>query len=292
MTFDKLRIYYNAIFGALGGLASWALIGLILRFQAQGTFLLFVKDALQGAVVGICIGLALGLVDGLMVSRSAKCAVRGGCLGGAIGLVAGLVGLILGEVIFLIAGGGVWPRAIGWAVFGLLVGTAEGVSNRDARKASYGAVGGLLGGLIGGSTYERTSLLLRGLTHNRDLSLTVGGALGLIILGACIGSLIALAEDILRRAWLKGLKGKLEGRTLTLSKALSSLGRAETCDIRIPGDPQVADHHADIRQTPQGFVIQARGGQVLVDRQPVSQQVLQSGNKIQLGQSVLAFFTE
>ena len=53
MTFDKTRIYYNAVFGALGGLVSWALVGLVLRFQTQSTFLLFVKDALQGAVVGV-----------------------------------------------------------------------------------------------------------------------------------------------------------------------------------------------------------------------------------------------
>jgi hypothetical protein len=65
MTFDKIRIYYNAVFGALGGLVSWALVGLVLRFQAQGTFLLFVKDALQGAVVGLLLLLrVVGLAKG------------------------------------------------------------------------------------------------------------------------------------------------------------------------------------------------------------------------------------
>ncbi len=292
MTFDTIRIYYNAVFGALGGLVSWALIGLLLHIEGDSTALLFVKDAIQGALVGVCIGAALGLVEGLTVSRSTQRTIKGGVLGGAIGLIGGLVGLVFGEIIFLLAGGGVWPRAIGWAVFGFLLGTAEGIAHRDRRRASYGAIGGLLGGLVGGSTYERTSQLLRALTQNRDLSLTVGGALGLIILGACIGSLIALAAEILKTAWLKGLRGKLEGQTLALTKERTTLGRAETCDIRIPGDAQVADHHADISQTPQGFLIEARGGQVLVDQQPVSSQMLQSGNNIQLGRSVLAFFTE
>lgn len=292
MTFDKTRIYYNAVFGALGGLVSWVLIGLVLRFQTDSTFLLFVKDALQGAVVGVCIGAALGMVDGLTVSRSIRRTIKGGILGGLIGLIGGLVGLVLGEIIFLVAGGGVWPRAIGWAVFGFLLGTSEGIAGRSGRKAIYGAIGGLIGGLIGGSTYERTSLFLRALTENRDLSVTVGGALGLIILGACIGSFIPVTEIILRTAWLKGLRGKLEGQTLTLTKELTTLGRAETCDILIPGDLQVADHHADIGQTPHGFVIEARGGPVLIDQQPITQQVLQSGNKIQMGRSILAFFTE
>lgn len=99
MTFDKTRIYYNAVFGALGGLISWALVGLALRFQTGSTLMLFVKDAFQGAVVGVCIGLALGVVDGLTISHSAKRTIRGGLLGGLIGLGAGLVGLVLGEIV-------------------------------------------------------------------------------------------------------------------------------------------------------------------------------------------------
>jgi CDP-diglyceride synthetase len=295
MTFDIKRIYYNAVFGALGGLVSWALVGLVLRFQTQSTFLLFVKDALQGAVVGLCIGLALGVVDGLTVSRSVKRTVRGGFLGAAIGLGAGLVGLVLGEVIFLVAGGGVWPRAIGWALFGLLVGTSEGVVNVSPNKASYGVVGGLLGGLIGGSTYERLSIILRAVTHNRDLSLTVGGAVGLIILGACIGSLIALAEGILRPAWLKVVYGRLEGRTLTLAKQKNVLGKSDGCDIVIPGDPQVANRHAEIRQEGRQFVLAALAHDVptLIEtpqgKQPVTEHILQSGARIQLGKTRMIF---
>jgi hypothetical protein len=289
---DKTRIWYNAVFGALGGLLAWTLIGLVLRFQTTNTTLLFVKDALQGAVVGLCIGLALGMVEGLLVSRSARRTLRGGCLGALIGLVAGLVGLVLGEVIYLAAGGGVWPRAVGWAVFGLLIGTSEGIAAGSKNTAGYGALGGLLGGLIGGATYERTSLLVRSLTHNRDLSLTLGGALGLMILGACIGAFTTLAVDILRKAWLKGVYGKLEGQTLTVTKAETTLGRGEKCDIRIPGDPTVAEQHAAILQTPQGFVLEAREGPVLVNRQQVTRQVLQSGMHLTLGKAVLAFYAE
>jgi len=291
MGFDRTRIYYNAVFGALGGLLSWAIVGLVLRFQVERTFFLFVKDALQGVIVGACIGLALGLVEGVTVSRSGKRALRGGCLGAVIGVVAGPIGLILGEVIFLLAGGGVWPRAIGWAVFGLLLGLGEGLTARSSRKASYGMIGGLLGGLVGGATYERASLLLRSLTENRDLSVTVGGALGLVILGASIGSLMALTEDILRKAWLKGMHGPLEGRTLTITKQKTTLGRSDRCDILIPGDPQVAETHATITQTPKGFLLEAHDQQVLVDQKPAMQQILQSGSRIQLGRSVLVFFT-
>jgi len=295
MYFDKHRIYYNAVFGALGGLISWAVIGFALRFSTTSLFLLFLKDALLGSVVGVCIGAAIGAVDGLTISRSARKAIRGAFLGGAIGLGAGLLGLVLGEIIFKVAGGGVWPRAVGWALFGLLVGTSEGIANRAPPKSSYGAIGGLLGGLIGGSTYERLSLILRALTHNRDLSLTVGGAVGLIILGACIGSLIGLVEMVLRRAWLKVIYGRLEGRTLTLAKQRNILGKADSCDVVIPGDSQVADCHAEIRCERGDFVLEAKASGVFIEtaqgKQAVTVSPLQHGDKIQVGKTIMVFQT-
>ena len=70
MSIDKQRIYYNAIFGALGGLISWLLIGLLLNFDTSRLLMLFLKDALLGAMVGICIGEAIGAVAGFTVSHS------------------------------------------------------------------------------------------------------------------------------------------------------------------------------------------------------------------------------
>lgn len=293
MSIDKQRIYYNALFGALGGLISWLLIGLFLNLDTSRLLMLFLKDALLGATVGACIGGAIGAVDGLTVSRSWRRLVRGVFLGSLIGLVGGLIGLVIGEAIFNFAGGGVWPRAIGWAIFGLLVGTSEGRAQRSRAKTSYGAVGGLLGGLIGGSTYERLSTLLRAVTHDRELALTVGTAVGLIILGACIGSLIGLVEDILRTAWLKVVVGRLEGRTFTLTRKETRLGKATDCDVVLPGDDSIHLHHALIEQTQKAFVLRPLEHPVLVNRQPVGQShPLKHGDRIQLGKTQMIFNLE
>lgn len=293
MSIDVLRIYYNALFGALGGLVSWLLIGLFLNFDTSTLFMLFLKDALLGAVVGICIGGAIGSVDGLMVSRSVRRFLRGFFLGGVIGLIGGMIGLVVGEVIFKFAGGGVWPRAIGWAIFGLLVGGSEGRVQQSAVKMSYGAVGGLLGGLIGGSTYERLSTLLRTVTNDRELALTVGSAVGLIILGACIGSLIGLVEDILRTAWVKVMVGRLEGRTFSLTRQKTSIGRADQCDVVMPGDDGIEAHHLTIEQVQKHFILQPFQNLVLVNQQRVEQPyTLQHGDRIQMGKTRLTFNTE
>lgn len=293
MSVDKQRIYYNAVFGALGGLISWLFIGLFLNIDTSSLGALFLKDALLGAAVGVCIGGSIGAVDGLTVSRSRRRLVRGVALGSLIGLIGGLIGLVIGEVIFKFAGGGVWPRAVGWAIFGLLVGTSEGRVQQSREKTSYGAVGGLLGGLIGGSTYERLSTLLRTVTHDRELALTVGTAVGLIILGACIGSLIGLVEDILRSAWLKVVVGRLEGRTFTLTGEESTLGRSDTCDVVIPGDSEVADRHAVIQQREDSFVLEPLAQPAFVNQKRADHPFrLQHGDRIQLGKTQMTFNLE
>jgi len=154
-------------------------------------------------------------------------------------------------------------------------------------------VGGLLGGLIGGSTYERLSTLLRAVTHDRELALTVGTAVGLIILGACIGSLIGLVEDILRTAWLKVVVGRLEGRTFTLTRKETRLGKADNCDIVLPGDDDIFPQHAVIEQAQKTFVLRPLQHSVLVNRQPVSSShQLKHGDRIQLGKTQMTFNLE
>lgn len=293
MSIDLRRLYYNALFGALGGLISWLLIGLFLNFETSNMSMLLLKDALLGATVGVWIGGALGMVDGLTIRRSLRRVVVGLLLGAFIGLVGGLVGLLIGEMIFGLTGGGVWSRAIGWALFGLLVGTGPGVAQRSMAKVGYGALGGLLGGLIGGATYEGLSTWLRQLTSDRDLALTVGSMAGLIILGACIGFLIGLVEDILRTAWVKVMVGRLEGRTLTISGRTIRVGGGDSCELVMPGDNQVLDHHLTIEQDADQFVLHPLGNLVLVNKKAIAEPyLLQGGERIQLGRTQFVFYLE
>jgi hypothetical protein len=294
MQLDKLRIYYNAVLGAFGGLAGWALITLVLRFQTETTLLLLMKDALLGAVVGACIGFALGCAEDLG-GRLAWPKPGPSFASAAIGLVAGLVGLVAGEAIFLLAGGGVWPRALGWALFGLMLGLGQWAVTGMPSKGFYGALGGLIGGLIGGATYERLALVLRGVGMERELALTAGGAVGLLILGACIAAFIGLVEDILRNAWLRFTHGPLEGQTRSLDarRPVITLGRADRSDIYLHGDPDIARIHAEIRNSPAGFTISGREGTVLLRNAgaliPVQSHHLRDGDMLQIGRTRFVF---
>ena len=77
-------------------------------------------------------------------------------------------------------------RGLGWSLLGVAIGMSEGIAARSLGKFSYGMLGGALGGLVGGVLFE--------LFHSFAPQLLVDDlfvelALGLVILGACIGSL-------------------------------------------------------------------------------------------------------
>ena len=301
MKIDKRRIYYNTIMGAMGGLIGWALISLALRgMNTSSTAMLYMKDALLGAIVGLSIGAALGSVDGLLVSRSGRRMFQGAGYGGCLGLAAGIAGLLLGEIIFSLAGGGVLPRAVGWAVFGALVGMGEGIAVKMPSKRNYGLMGGFIGGLVGGSAYERLNLALRGWTGDRELALAVGGAVGLVILGAFLGAIIGLVENILRAAWFRFTRGKLEGQTRMLDpkRPQTTVGRNDACDLYIPGDNAILPTHAIITAQNGEFVIApaSGGGQVMLlspqGEQAITNHHLRHGDTIQIGKSRMIFQTE
>ena len=125
-----LQIYYNAIFGAIGGLLGWLLVGSV----TTGSWNILVAYAFVGAGVGLCIG-ALDR-DGRWRGGQAFPTPRliGAGLGAATGLVSGVLGLLIGEAVFLLIGGGIIGRALGWLLLGLFLGIGEGVVSKSTKQ--------------------------------------------------------------------------------------------------------------------------------------------------------------
>lgn len=293
MRVDLWALYQKSMLGGLGGLFGWALITWLGPDASIGVFL---SDLMSGALIGVSLGACCGAWDGLFRSKSLRRAFSGAAIGAGIGLVGGMIGLLLGELIFAVAGGGLAPRAVGWAIFGAFVGANEGIARGMRLTTFYGSYGGFLGGLIGGSTYESLFGFFRG-TLEREAAQAVGGAVGLVLLGLFIGALIGLVEDLFRTAWLLFTSGRLEGQTRTLdsTKQFTKIGRSEVADICILGDPQLAHNHARIASRDGEFVIEAQDGEVLVGQSgklsPVTVHQLQSGETIQVGSSRAQFHT-
>ena len=292
---DFRQIYFNAVLGAIGGLLGWAAVALMGSLFELENLNIYVRNALiLGPLPGVCIGFAIGSTEGLIASRSLRRLLRGGMVGAGLGAVGGLVGLVVGEFIFSLAGSGVWPRALGWAVFGMLVGASDGFAQRMPAKIRYGLLGGLLGGLVGGSTFELLRVLL-GMGTNRAAGLAWGSAIGLIILGACIGALVGLVESLLRQSFLFFITGRLEGQTRTLdSSRPHTLGSDTSATVVLPNDPTVEPIHAEVTWNENGFSVAPREGTVIVKREGrektlTNPLLLKPGDRIQLGATKMVY---
>jgi predicted membrane-bound spermidine synthase len=286
----KLFIYYCALCGGWAAFLAWGLVqGLGVRDMDSA----FLRVLLIGGILGALVAGAVGMMDALLnakgsqrYGRIALCTVLGG-LGGMFG---GLIGQVFYEYISH------YLLFIGWIITGSLIGASVGVfdlsraftTKQDLRmplrKVVNGAVGGFLGGLIGG--------LLFGMLFGVAFLPRSDLALGLVVLGLCIGLLIGLAQVFLKEAWLKVESGFRAGREVMLSKNETTIGRAESCDIGLFGDNAVERTHARIQlENNQYFLADAEttGGTFLNGRPIKKPTPLRDGDSIGVGNCVLRF---
>jgi hypothetical protein len=297
------RIYYNAVYGGLGGLLGWMLFGVfgnrapstdraILFFSYEDLNLL-----LGGAILGISIGYFVVGVEAIRdqsLVRFARLASYGALLswlGGALGMYIGdqvQYGIIyvLNTRFVLLT---MIIRGLGWSLLGVAIGASEGIAARSLGKFSYGTIGGLLGGFLGGVLFELFY------SHARDAGSTsyFWSAAGQVILGACIGSLTALVQAVFQPASVKVLRGWQEGREYGLDRPANLLGRDEHADIALFRDMRVQKKHCYIKRVGERYVLVNNGappGDTLVNEVAVADsRELADGDRIQLGNVILRF---
>jgi hypothetical protein len=292
-----VRLYYNAVFGALGGLLGWMLFGVFGDKTSSST----AQQLLGGALIGGLIGYFVVSVEAIR-DRSPLRFCRLATYGVLLGAAGGALGMRIGEEVnyFLVRGllnvssvrhaGEVLSRGLGWMFLGAAVGLSEGVAARSLGKLSYGTLGGTIGGFVGGVLFGLIKVLEKG---SEGTSHVWGGAVGLAILGACIGALSALVQAVFQPASLRVLRGWQEGREYPLVKTENLLGRYEGADIALFRDMKVEKRHAIIRREGRRFVLQGQDGppdQTRVNDEPVTRlRDLRDGDRIQLGSILLRF---
>jgi hypothetical protein len=300
------RIYFNAVFGALGGLVGWMLFGVFGLKSLDGRlgFLPFMdlQNLLGGALIGGAIGYLVVSAEALR-DRALLRAMRLACYGLLLGACGGAAGLEVGDWLnYLLVQkvgadqqgaamvlGVMFARGLGWMFLGMAIGVSEGVAARSLGRFSYSTLGGAIGGFLGGALFG----LAYHLTKDKGGAVAVWTALGLVILGACIGSLSALVSGIFQPASVKVVRGWQEGREYPLEKARSLLGRDEHADIPLFRDMRVEKKHAFVVREGPRYVLVNNGAPpdfTLVNEEPVfERRDLQDGDRIQLGQVLLRF---
>jgi hypothetical protein len=296
------RVYFNAVFGALGGLLGWLLFGVFgdknprprpaLGFFTYEDLNLLLGGALIGGLIGYFVVAADAIRDQSLVRFE-----RLASYGVGLGAVGGALGMWLGDVVnynlqnwlggWLIAA--LFARGLGWSLLGVAIGASEGIAARSLGKFSYGILGGAIGGFIGGVVFE-----LFAAAAQASLSTTYfWSALGLVILGACIGALSAFVQGVFQPACVRVLRGWQEGREYPLDKPAVILGRAEQADIALFRDMKVEKEHAVIRRDGERYVLVNNGAPAsetrVNDASVAAIQPLNDGDRIQLGNVVLRF---
>jgi hypothetical protein len=291
-----LRIYFNAVFGALGGLLGWMLFGIFGDKSPSEGFQQVLQMLIAGALIGGLIGYFVVSVEAIR-DRSLMRFTRHASYGVALGAAGGALGVLLGDqantfLVWLFQDALVWTmlaRGLGWMLIGAAIGACEGIAARSLRRVSYGTVGGTIGGFIGGVLFE----LFDSFSRQSGGGSYFWNALGLIILGACIGSLSALVQVVFLPACVKVMRGWQEGREYPLDKPSSLLGRDEHADIALFRDMKVEKRHAYIQRQDGEYVLvnnHAPPDFTKVNDVPVVQsRLLQDGDRIQLGNVLLRF---
>jgi hypothetical protein len=289
-------VYYCALVGGCAAFIGWVL-GRLPSVEHH-----IAQAGLKGLLLGALLGLGLGLVDALGGGRQVFLGVLRVGLALGVGGLAGFAGGAVGQVLSVSLGGP--GLLIGWMITGLLIGAAPGLfdvltgmARADDlrgvwRKVRNGLLGGTLGGVLGGGLY----LWLDSAAVERFGTLAVDfwtpSALGFVVLGMCIGLLIGLAQVILKEAWLRVVEGFRPGRELLLARMETTVGRAESCDLGLFGDPGVERVHARIIRQGHRFLLSdadTPGGTYLNGQRVAGPTPLRSGDIIRVGSSLLRF---
>jgi Inner membrane component of T3SS, cytoplasmic domain len=174
-------------------------------------------------------------------------------------------------------------RAIGWGIFGCGVGTIVGVVDRSRTKAVNGAIGGALGGALGGCVFNYSGVHL----HNSDRTARL---LGLVAVGVLVAIATRAVEAVRREAWLSVVAGGMAGKEFILYHSLTRIGSSPECEIFLLKDPAVEPLHAQVvDQGRQRLLTASPAAPVHVNQRPTTNHVLQSGDTLQIGNTVLAY---
>jgi Inner membrane component of T3SS, cytoplasmic domain len=305
----RLFVYYAALIGAWTAMLGWLLGRWLSDRWVDPTYdvraLQVMQAAVRGLSLGTCVAFGLGLLDALwnlgwrnilqVLGRLAVAIVLGGLGGMAGGGLAMFLLLWSGQFAFVVVGWTIAGLALGASISALefIRGRFDPASTHATGKFIKCAIGGMLGGLVGSGIYVGVQTAWLQVTTEENLALFWSPtALGYVALGLFIGLLVALVQVVLKDAWIRVERGFRPGREMLLSKNKYVIGRAESSDIAMFGDPAVELTHAVLIHHGAEYAVEDAGsstGTFVNDTRISQRTVLHSGDLIRVGQNVMRF---
>lgn len=307
--------FYLSIAAGLGALAAWAINEPFCEItearHVPDHFLIgLVTDCAFFSSVAAGIGLFLGAAEGLMCRNLRRASICG-LVGVGIGIAGGVVAWFVGWVVYGIAhiimfrmmidrgavpGAPMKPtglillvqifgRAAAWAIVAIPSGLGQGIALKEKKVILNGLLGGMLGGLLGGLLFDPIAMVFPGSGG------TVSRAIGVAIIGLFVGLFVGLVEGWTKTAWLLMRAGPLAGKQFVMFRDTTVLGSSPKAEIYLFKDEAIEPRHALIYNRGGRFEIEdcnSRDG-TYVNGVPIRRQVLNHGDQIVLGKTVLEF---
>ena len=152
-------------------------------------------------------------------------------------------------------------------------------------------LGGFIGGAIGGVLLELTLVQFRSDTRSG-----LGNAVGLTLLGACVGAFISLIAVLLSKAWLEVKSGKLKGTEFMLDKFIAkgfpsvAIGSSPLKSEIVLPDPDIAPQHAMLTGDGMAFNLQDRSlSGTFINNRKIERVQLADGQKIRMGNTEMVY---
>ena len=307
-----LRILYSSCFylsvaGGLGAFVAWLILEPFINEGNMKRGEVPIAGMLLFPTVAAFVGLFLGAVEGIMCRNPTR-AFLSAMVGIGVGFGAGLVAIFPAGMVFNIAiqimvqidpgvVQGRMPhgfaflvlmmgRGAAWAIVGIPAGLGQGVAVGEKKVMLNGLLGGVLGGLLGGLLFDPIDLLFSG-GHKASLS----RAVGLVTIGVLVGLLIGLVEQWTKTAWLLMKAGPLAGKQFVIYRNPTVLGSSPKADIYLFKDSAIEPRHALIHNRGGRFEIEdcETPDGTYVNGVPIRRHILQPGDQIVLGKTVLEF---
>lgn len=296
------------LLGGIAGLVAWMI------WEPSYPKTITGNDRVEGYMVitaGLLIGATIAGLSGYTQGGKVH-TLRGLAIGGILGILGVIIGYGIGSRIVSFAfPSGVFmrpdiaipvrmtARMIAILPMGALLGLAVGAATLNFRRAVQGVIGGVIAGGLSGFLFDPLAgalgdfvLQLQG-QRSGDVG-TVSRALTFWMLGASIGLFIGLVERLARSAWLRLQLGRNEGKEWSIDSAQTFIGRSESANVPLFGDPNIAPLHCSIQRHGKDYVLVDGGSPMgtLLNGHRIQSALLAPGSQIQVGSMVLQFLVK
>lgn len=257
-------------------------------------------------IIAGMVGLTIGAVEGIVCRTWAR-AAWSAAIGLAIGLVGGTLSVMAAGLVYqglgMLASNSdpetsapaflfqMFRRGLGWTIAGMAMGLGQGFALKSSKLKFNGFVGGMVGGLLGGLLFDPIGLLL--ISHDVIPSAGISRAVGFTVIGGAVGLMIGLTDLLTRDAWLKVLRGPLQGKEFSFSRTPIRVGSSPKNEIYLFKDFKIDPFHAEIRKLRDTYEIVDGGSSTgtWVDGRRVERARLADGARIKIGDSEFSYFT-